>query len=86
MRQIIDPLVAEHGLHFDYSMMHVFGMPDLVQVKVTTELERLQEMYEYMNEEERCDFKGHSHQLLKITYDKFPYRLEGPLEMYKRGL
>ncbi|CDW90334.1 UNKNOWN [Stylonychia lemnae] len=86
MRKIIDPLVTEHNLHFDFSMMHTFGLPDLIQIKVTTELDRLQEFYEYISEDGKCEINGHSEQLLKITYDRFPYRLEGPYEMYVRGI
>lgn len=41
MRLLVDPLIKEHGVHFDFSMMHTFGVPDLIQIKVTTDLERL---------------------------------------------
>eukprot|EP00347_Sterkiella_histriomuscorum_P004858 403358816 len=87
MRSILDPLIKETGVHFDWSLMHTFGVPDLIQIKVTTQLERLQEMYEYINPDiERCTDTGYTKHFLKISYDKFPYRMEGPYEMYERGL
>jgi hypothetical protein len=85
MRKIVDPLIAEHGLHFDFSLVHVFGQSDLVQLKVTADLERLQELYAAVDPADKCDDRGYSHHLLKITYDRFPYRMEGPYEMYVRG-
>jgi len=41
MRVIVDPLIKEHNLYFDFSLMHTFGVEDMVQVKVTTDLVRL---------------------------------------------
>ena len=47
-------------------------------------------MYHYIdavNEEEALHPEwGYSEHLLKITYDKFPYRMEDPLKMFERGL
>jgi hypothetical protein len=30
MRNIVDPLIKEHDLHFDFSLMHTFGVEDMV--------------------------------------------------------
>lgn len=47
-------------------------------------------MYKYIDfahEEEALHPEfGYSEHLLKLTYDKFPYRMEDPLKMYERGL
>ena len=86
MRGIVDPLILEHGLNFDFSMMHTFGVPDLVQVNVAVNLERIQEIYHYVEDEGWHPDMGHSHQILKFTYDNFPVKMEGPLENYQRGL
>lgn len=88
LRRLIDPLLAEHGLTFDFSLMFgSFGIPELAQVNVATDLERFQEMYKYIDDlGEMHPEWGYSEHLLKITYDKFPYRMEDPLKMFERGL
>lgn len=47
-------------------------------------------MYKYIdsvNEEEALHPEwGYSEHLLKLTYDKFPYRMEDPLKMFERGI
>ena len=86
MRQIIDPLLAENDMKFDFSMMYSFaGVPDLAQVDVSVDLDRMQEMYSYLRSEKHPCF-GYSQYLLQIAYDKFPYRMEDPLKMFERGL
>ena len=41
MRRIIDPLLKEHGLQFDFSLMFSsFGLPDMAQVNVATDIGR----------------------------------------------
>ena len=30
LRSIVDPLIKETGVHFDFSLMHIFGVPDLI--------------------------------------------------------
>jgi hypothetical protein len=71
-------------------MFASFGLPELAQVNVATDLARFQEMYKYIDavtEEEALHPEwGYSEHLLKITYDRFPYRMEDPLKMYERGL
>lgn len=91
LRRHIDHLLKEYELNFDFSMMFAsFGMPDLAQVNVSVDIERFQEMYKYLdfiNHEEALHPEwGYSEHLLKLTYDKFPYRMEDPLKMYERGL
>lgn len=91
LRRIIDPLLKEHDLQFDFSLMFsAFGLPDMAQVNVSTDITRFQEMYKYIdciNEEEALHPEwGYSEHLLKITYEKFPYRMEDPLRMYERGV
>ena len=47
-------------------------------------------MYQYIEfireEEAHHPEWGYSEHLLKLTYDKFPYRMEDPLKMFERGL
>ena len=47
-------------------------------------------MYKYIDtfskEEALHPEWGYSEHLLKITYDKFPYRMEDPLKMWERGI
>lgn len=47
-------------------------------------------MYKYIdavNEEEALHPEwGYSEHLLKIAYDRFPYRMEDPLKLWERGL
>ena len=86
MRRIVDPLINEHGLNFDFSMMHTFGVPDLVQVNVAVDLERVQQIYSYVEDEGWHPEMGHSHQILKFTYDHFPLKMEGPIDNYQRGV
>ena len=38
MRTIIEPLAEEHGLTFDYSLLYVFGIPDLSQANVAIDV------------------------------------------------
>jgi hypothetical protein len=71
-------------------MFSAFGLPDMAQVNVSVDIHRFQEMYKYIdciNEEEALHPEyGYSEHLLKLTYDKFPYRMEDPLKMFERGL
>ena len=87
MRKLVDPLLREHSLTFDFSLMYsCFGVPDLAQVQISVDFDRLQEMYSYLRKSERHPEFGYSESLLQIAYDKFPYRMEDPLKMYERGL
>ncbi len=88
LRRIIDPLLKKHELAFDFSMMFAsFCIPDLAQVNITTSIERFQEIYSYIDANSHPDPDyGYSEQILKIAYDKFPYRMEDPECMFKRGL
>jgi hypothetical protein len=88
LRRIIDPLLKEHGFTFDFSMMFAaFGIPDLAQVNITTTVERFQEVYGYLQPQSLADPEyGYSEQILKLTYDRFPFKIEDPECMYRRGL
>ena len=59
-------------------------------MNVSVDIHRFQEMYKYIdhiNEEEILHPEyGYSEHLLRLTYDKFPYRMEDPLKMYERGV
>ncbi len=41
-----------------------------------TDLAKIKEVYSYLDEEERHPEYGYTEQILKITFDKFPYRIE----------
>ncbi len=57
-------------------MFSNYGLPDLAQVNIMTDLARIQEVYSSLVDDERHPDHGYSEQILKITYDKFPYRIE----------
>ncbi|TNV79979.1 hypothetical protein FGO68_gene2978 [Halteria grandinella] len=88
LRRIIDPLLKDAELEFDFSLMFsAFGLPDLAQVNVSVDIARFQEMYRYIDhlEELHPEF-GYSEHLLKLAYEKFPYRMEDPFKLWERGL
>ena len=87
LRRIIDPLLKENNMTFDFSLMFsAFGLPDMAQVNVSVDIERFKEMYHYINDDEFHPDHGYSEPLLKIAYEKFPYRMEDPLRMFERGI
>jgi len=91
LRRLIDPLLKETGLSFDFSLMFsAFGLPEMAQVNVSVDIERFKEMYGYITavgeDEAFHPEHGYSEQLLKLAYDKFPYRMEDPLKLFERGL
>lgn len=49
LRRIIDPLLQQHDLQFDFSLMFsTFGLPEMAQVNVSVDIERFKEMYKYI--------------------------------------
>ena len=88
LRKHLDPLLKEHELNFDFSLLFAsFGLPDLAQLKITTDVPRFQEMYNYLREgSERDPEYGYAEQVMKLSYYRFPYNMEDPETMHYRGL
>ncbi len=41
LRKYLDPLLKEHDLTFDFSLLFAsFGLPDLAQIQITTDIPR----------------------------------------------
>ena len=45
LKETIEPLIKEHGLNFDYSMMSMFGIQDLYQVAFLCDIECTNKIY-----------------------------------------
>ena len=84
LRYQVDPLLREHELKFDFSMLLMVGIKDLFQFSVLNQVEPIQDLYSKFSEKDKHSVYGYNDPVFKKMGEVYPSTIETLQALYYR--